>query len=92
MNPMRPHRSAGRTRRTSIARGPASGVADAAAKTEAMMSPTGVAIANPMFASGSSTAGVASAWRPRNPALARNAREMSVRRASRYRPAAIFVT
>ena len=80
---MRPHRSTVLARRTSIARGPASGVADAAANTEAMMSPTGVAIVKPMFAFGSSTAGVASAWRPRNPALARNASEMSVRRASR---------
>ena len=58
------------------ARGPASGLVEAAAKTDAMISPTGVAIANPTFASGSSTPGVARACSPRKPALARNAREI----------------
>ena len=72
-----------RTRRTSIARGPASGVADAAANTDAMISPTGVAIANPMFGLSRSTPGVTSACRPRNPAVERNASEISVSRASR---------
>ena len=74
------------TRRTSIARGPASGVADAAAKPDAMIRPTGVAIANPMFGLSSITPGVARAWSPRNPALERNASEIRVSRASWKRP------
>ena len=89
---MSPQSSTLRTRRTSIARGPARGVADAAANPDAMIRPTGVAMVNPMFGLSSSTPGVARAWSPRNPALERNASEIRVRRASWKRPAARFVT
>ena len=74
---------AGRQRRTVAARGPASALLDAAANPEATISPTGVATTNPTFGFGSSTAGVASAWSPRKPALARNAIEIRTTRASR---------
>ena len=71
--------------------GPARVLVEAAANTDAMISPIGVAIAKPTLADGSSTPGVARAWSPRNPALARKAREIRTTRASRYWPAATLV-
>ncbi len=73
----------GRSRRTVLARGPAMALVDAAAKSAARTSPIGVATTNPAFGWSSSTPGVASACSPRNPALARNASEMRISRASR---------
>ena len=59
-----------------------------AANPEATTSPTGVASSKPAFFP-SRTPGVASAWSPRKPALARHASETRNRRASRRRrPAA----
>src|SRR5215216_5449111 len=51
--------------------------ADAAAKAPATSRPTGVAITKPVFLPLSRTPGVASACRPRKPALARNVIEPS---------------
>ena len=72
-----------RQRSTVAARGPARALADAAANPDATISPTGVATTKPTLGSGKRTSGVASAWRPRNPALARKAIETRTSRASR---------
>ena len=64
----------------------------AAAKTDAMINPIGVATVKPRFGWSRRTPGVASACSPRNPAVDRKASEMRVSRASRWRPAATFVT
>jgi hypothetical protein len=59
-----------------------------AAKTPAIMRPTGVAITNPAFLWLRSTPGVARACSPRNPALVTNASETRKSRASPSRRAA----
>jgi hypothetical protein len=58
-----------------------------AAKTPPTSRPTGVAITKPAFAPPTRTPGVASAWRPRKPALAMNESEIRKSRASRRRMA-----
>ncbi len=63
----RPPSRTERQRSTVAARGPASGLTDAAAKTDAISSPIGVATTNPVFGWASSTPGVASACRPEEP-------------------------
>ena len=73
------------------ARGPPRVVTEAAAKNDAMNRPTGVAMTNPAFGESSSTPGVASACRPRKPALARKDNETRTKRASRCRVATTFV-
>ena len=77
-------------RTTSAARAGPSSVADAAAKTPASRSPTGVASSKPAFFP-SRTPGVASACRPRKPALAMSASEMRKSRASRRLRAATLM-
>jgi hypothetical protein len=63
-------------------------IADAAAKAEASNSPIGVASTKPAFGPPSTTPGVASACRPKKPALVsstietRNSRGSSLRRAT----------
>ena len=66
--------------------------ADAAANPAASTSPTGVAIWNPAFGPSNRTAGVASAWSARNPALERSASETRNSRASPRWPAASLVS
>ena len=75
-----------------VARGPASGADRRGGEHRRDHEPDRGRDANPTFGALSRTPGVASACRPRNPALARNASETRISRASRYRPAATFVT
>ena len=63
------------------------GSADHPANTAATTRPTGVAIVKPWFGPSSSTPGVASAWRVRKPAAARNDSEIRNSRASARRSA-----
>ncbi len=61
---------------------------EAAANTDATANPMGVAMMKPAFGAASNTPGVTSAWRARNPAAARKARETRNTRASPLRRAA----
>ena len=70
-----------RQRSTIAARGPASELTEAAANADAISNPIGVATTNPVFGWDRRTPGVASACRPRKPALARKpGTRMSLRR------------
>ena len=65
--------------------------AEAAAKAPANTKPIGVASTNPALPPSTTTFGVASACRPRKPALTRNARPISSSRASRRRRPASLI-
>jgi len=65
---------------------------EAAAKPAPSRSPIGVAITKPLFGDSRRTPGVASACRPRKPALARKVSETRKSRASARRRAASLVT
>ena len=70
----------------------ASASADPATSSEARKRPTGVATTKPVFLCSTKAPGVASAWRPREPALARKASETRKIFASPRRVAASLVS